>query len=187
VRRDRCFYRQAERVYNPKGGRPRRRGHKLRCDEPETWPEPDADLAEEHEGYGRVRVRLWSGCTRSPGWTRGRATRATGPFVEGALVLLEVTKLPRETTKPQAVWLWWRGPGEPDPAFLWRAYLRRFDLEHTFRFIKQTLGWDRPRVRHPEQADRWTWLVILAFTQLRPRSGRGGGRAAAVAETAEAR
>jgi hypothetical protein len=22
-------------------------------------------------------------------------------------------------------------------------------------------------VRHPEQADRWTWLVLLAYTQLR--------------------
>jgi hypothetical protein len=50
---------------------------------------------------------------------------------------------------------------------LWRAYVRRFDLEHTFRFFKQALGWTTPRVRHPEQADRWTWLVMAAFTQLR--------------------
>lgn len=45
--------------------------------------------------------------------------------------------------------------------------MRRFDLEHTFRFLKQTLGWTTPRVRHPEQADLWTWLVLLAHTQLR--------------------
>src|SRR3712207_1902060 len=44
---------------------------------------------------------------------------------------------------------------------------RRFDLEHTFRFLKQALGWTTPRVRHPAQADRWTWLVVAAFTQLR--------------------
>jgi hypothetical protein len=50
---------------------------------------------------------------------------------------------------------------------LWRAYVCRFDLEHTFRFLKQTLGWPTPRVRHPEQADLWTWLVVGAFTQLR--------------------
>jgi hypothetical protein len=50
---------------------------------------------------------------------------------------------------------------------LWRAYVRRFDLEHTFRFLKQTLGWATPRVRRPEQADLWTWLVLAAFTQLR--------------------
>lgn len=45
--------------------------------------------------------------------------------------------------------------------------MRRFDLEHTSRFLKQTLNWTLPRVRHPEQDDRWTWLVVLAYTQLR--------------------
>ncbi len=56
-----------------------------------------------------------------------------------------------------------------DAELIWRSYVRRFDLEHTFRFLKQTLGWITPRVRHPEQADRWTtWLVVVAaFTQLR--------------------
>jgi hypothetical protein len=55
----------------------------------------------------------------------------------------------------------------PDLDLLWRAYVRRFDLEHTFRFVKQTLGWTTPRLRHPEQADRWTWVVVAAYTQLR--------------------
>ena len=45
--------------------------------------------------------------------------------------------------------------------------MRRFDVEHTFCFFKQTLNWTLPPVRHPEQADRWTWLVVLAYTQLR--------------------
>ena len=45
--------------------------------------------------------------------------------------------------------------------------MRRFDVEHTLRFFKQTLNWTAPRVRLPEQADRWTWLVLLAYTQLR--------------------
>jgi hypothetical protein len=50
---------------------------------------------------------------------------------------------------------------------VWRAYVRRSALEQTFRFLQQTLNWTLPRVRHPEQADRWTWLVVLASTQLR--------------------
>jgi hypothetical protein len=61
----------------------------------------------------------------------------------------------------------WPRRRAPDLGLLWRAYARRFDLEHTFRLLKQTLGWSAPRVRHPEQADRWTWLVLAAFTQLR--------------------
>jgi hypothetical protein len=47
------------------------------------------------------------------------------------------------------------------------GYVRRFDLEHTVRFAKQTLGWTTPRPRHPEQADRWTWLVLATYAQLR--------------------
>jgi len=44
--------------------------------------------------------------------------------------------------------------------------VRRFDLEHTRRFCKQSLGWTTPRVRSAEQADRWTWLVVATYTQL---------------------
>jgi hypothetical protein len=40
-------------------------------------------------------------------------------------------------------------------------------LEHTFRFLKQMLNWTLPRLRSPEQADRWTWLVVVAYAQLR--------------------
>ena len=70
------------------------------------------------------------------------------------------------------MWLWWHGPEgtegtEPDLDLNWRSYVRRFDLEHTFRFLKQSMGWTTPRVHHLEQADRWTWLVLAAYTQLR--------------------
>jgi len=34
------------------------------------------------------------------------------------------------------------------------------------------LGWTTPRVRHPEQADLWTWLMVVAFTQLRACANR---------------
>ncbi|HEY5990420.1 MAG TPA: hypothetical protein VIV12_29135, partial [Streptosporangiaceae bacterium] len=67
----------------------------------------------------------------------------------------------------KVLWLWWAGPGDLALELAWRAYIRRFDLEHTVRLCKQTLGWTIPRPRHPEQADRWTWLVLAAYTQLR--------------------
>jgi hypothetical protein len=57
--------------------------------------------------------------------------------------------------------------GPLDLSVLWRAYVRRFDLEHTLPFAMQTLNWVLPRVRHPEQADRWTALLVAAHTQLR--------------------
>ncbi|MGP3957194.1 hypothetical protein ACTWPT_14430 [Nonomuraea sp. 3N208] len=67
------------------------------------------------------------------------------------------------------VWLWSSKTGatSTDVDRCWQAFLRRFDLEHTYRFWKQTLGWTRPKVRAAQAADRWTWLLIIAHTQLR--------------------
>ena len=33
--------------------------------------------------------------------------------------------------------------------------------------MKGTLGWTTPSLQMPEQADRWSWLVLAAYTQLR--------------------
>src|SRR5574340_1368876 len=71
---------------------------------------------------------------------------------------------------PDPVWLWCSDPAvvaAEDLNRLWQMFLRRFDLEHTFRLFKQTLGWCAPKIRSPEAADRWTWLVLVAHTQLR--------------------
>src|SRR5215208_7124154 len=68
--------------------------------------------------------------------------------------------------EPRVLWLWWHGPegAVADLDLLWRSYVRRFDLEHTLRFLKQSMGWTTPRVRYPEQADRWSWVVVAAYT-----------------------
>jgi hypothetical protein len=151
-------------------GRPRRHGPKMKCSDPSTWPEPSTEYACEDAGYGAVRVRGWAKMHPKVRVHEGRGNRGPLPIVVGTLVLVEVERLPRGERRREprgGLWLWWHGEGEPDLDLIWRAYVRRFDLEHTFRFLKQTLGWTTPRVRHPEQADRWTWLVLAAFTQLR--------------------
>ena len=114
-----------------------------------------------------MRVRCWAELHAKSQNHPARGSRHTRPVTRGTVVLVEVERVPQKTRAPQQLWLWWRGPGTPDLDLLWRAYVRRFELEHTFRFVKQTLGWTTPRVRHPEQADRWTWLVVAAYTQLR--------------------
>lgn len=65
------------------------------------------------------------------------------------------------------MWLWATSPHQVDIDLAARAYLRRFDIEHTFRFIKNTLGWTTPSVCTPEQADRWTQMIAADYTQLR--------------------
>jgi len=80
----------------------------------------------------------------------------------------EVDHLPGDRD-PKPVWLWSSATGVTavDVDRAWQAFLRRFDLEHTFRLFKQTLGWTRPKIRTPQAADRWTWLIIAVHTQLR--------------------
>jgi hypothetical protein len=74
---------------------------------------------------------------------------------------------PRRQADPMWLWASAAGASPAEVTTLWQAYLRRFDLEHTFRFLKQTLGWNTPKLGDPAAADRWTWLIIAACTQLR--------------------
>jgi hypothetical protein len=167
LRKDRCFYADPDPARVARTGRPPRHGHKVDCTAPASWLPPSAELHTEDPQYGTVRVRAWAGLHPKQQNHAARGTRKTRPVVRGTLILVEVSRLPGPPRPWQLLWLWWSGPGTPDLAMIWRAYIRRFDEEHTFRFLKQVLNWTIPRVRHPEQADRWTWLVLAAYTQLR--------------------
>jgi hypothetical protein len=168
LRRDRCFYADPPPPPQRRGrGRPGRHGQKFACRDATSWWEPEAVHTEQHAQYGEVRVRAWANLHVKPHNHPTKGANRTLPTLRGTLLLVEVERLPRQTQLPEQLWLWWRGPGQPDLALIWRAYVRRFDREHTYRFCKQTLNWTNPRVRTPQQADRWTWLVVLAYTQLR--------------------
>jgi hypothetical protein len=169
LRADRCL--DADPPPRPPGanGRPRRHGAKFNCADPTTWPAPTATLATSDDQYGTVTVTAWAGLHPKQQRHPGHGTRGPRPIVRGTIIRVQVERVPARTRPPKVLWLWWAGPAgyELDLDLAWRAYVRRFDLEHTVRFAKQTLGWTTPRLRHPEQADRWTWLVLAGYTQLR--------------------
>lgn len=165
LRAGRCFY--ADPTSQPETGRPRRHGAKFVCADPTTWPMPSCEWATTDPQHGAVCLQVWSGLHAAPQNHATRGTRQPRPLVRGTLMRLEVAHLPRLTKAPQPLWFWWYGPIPPDLADVWRAYLARFSIEHTFRFFKQTLHWTTPKLRSPQAADRWTWLLILAYGHLR--------------------
>jgi len=177
LRSNRCFYFEPDPATQPRTGRPKRHGAKFVCNDPATWPEPTVALHRDDEDFGQVDVRAWAGLhsvIRRPvrpgviGAHRGPRLHA-----QGSVLRVELERLPGRQRKPAILWLWWQEPlGQEAPTLAdlercWKAYARRYDLEQTFRFLKQTLGWVMPHVRLPEQADRWSWLVAAAYTQLR--------------------
>jgi hypothetical protein len=150
-------------------GRPPKHGPELALADPSTWPRPQTVTTTQTTRYGTAAATAWDR-------VHPRLTHRTCwldhdgqlPIIEGTLIRLQVDHLPGDRN-PKPVWLWTSitaaTPADVDRT--WQSYLRRFDLEHTFRLLKQTLGWTRPKIRTPEAADRWTWLIITCHTQLR--------------------
>jgi hypothetical protein len=169
LRSDRCFYADPPPRPPGTGGRPRRHGAKFAFADPTTWPTPTTTLATSDGQYGTVTVHAWAGLHPKQHRHPGHGSGGPRPIVRGTILRVQVERVPARTRPPKVLWLWWAGPEgcALDLDLAWRAYVRRFDLEHTVRFAKQTLGWTTPRLRHPVQAERWTWLVLAAYTQLR--------------------
>jgi hypothetical protein len=170
LRSDRCFYADPPpATRSPKGGLPRRHGAKFALADPATWTAPTATLICKDDQYGTVTVQAWGGLHPKQQRHPGHGSREPRPIVRGTIIRVQVERVPARTRPPKVLWLWWAAPAGCmlDLDLAWRAYVRRFDLEHTVRFCKQTLGWATPRPRHPEQAERWTWLVLAAYAQLR--------------------
>ena len=174
IRDDRVFHRDPPAHQPGTTGRPRRHGAVFRLADPDSWGPPDATLTTEDHGYGRIQVDAWSGLHPRLG-RRGRWKDTEQlPIVTGTVIRVHVDHLPKPSARAKkTLWLWWAGPADqlPDLHLCWQAYLHRFDIEHTLRFVKQTLGWTIPAVCTPDQADRWTWLIVAAHTQLRLARG----------------
>jgi hypothetical protein len=150
-------------------GRRRRHGAAIKLNDPAGLPPPDRSVELDSPRYGRVRLAAWD--------RRHRMLRRDGywaghdgplPIVAGSVIRVEIERLSGKGGRPRGpMWLWHAGPTPLDLITVFAAYQRRFDLEHTFRFLKQDLGWTVPAPLRPETADRWTWLVLAAYAQLR--------------------
>ncbi len=70
------------------------------------------------------------------------------------------------------LWLAWLGETMPPLETLWLHYLRRFTLEHWYRFAKQRLYWTHPQFSSLPATDRS--LRLDALTQLATVVGTAG-------------
>ncbi|MFE4690656.1 NF041680 family putative transposase [Streptomyces sp. NPDC056749] len=170
MRSDRVLYFPPPPQPAGKRGRKPERGAEFAFEVEATWPVPSVTTVTATTDYGKAVAAAWD--RLHPLLVRGSAwaehPEGDLPVIEGTVIRLQVDHL-RGDRSPRPVWLWWSATAATsgDVDRLWQAFLRGFDLEHTFRMLKQTLGWAAPKLREPAAADRWTWLVIAAHTQLR--------------------
>jgi len=138
IRDDRVFYTDPTPTTAGAIGRPRRHGHRRGCADPNTWPTPDVESTTTDSRYGTVKVSAWHGLHPKLGHRGHWADHDQSPIVAGTVIRVDVQHLPKPTSgTKKTLWLWAAGPGF-DLDICWRAYLRRFDIEHTFRFVKNT-------------------------------------------------
>ena len=169
IRSDRVMLRPAPPRPPGTTGRPRKHGGVFTLANPDSWHTPDHTTHTDTTRYGHAHAQAWD--RLHPRLThRGPWLDHNGelPLIEGTLIRLQVEHLPGDRN-PKPVWLWSSVTDTTAELIdlLWQTFLRRFDLEHTFRLFKQTLGWTRPKLREPDSADRWTWLILIVHTQLR--------------------
>ena len=136
-------------------GRPPIHGPVFRLSDPTTWGPPEAEWRGEDPDLGPVQVQRWDGFH----------------FEEAPTRLLTLFRIERPAARgsrrdPRVVWLGWCGEPLGALSQTWREYLRRYVIEHWYRFANQSLHWKRPRLSTPEQSELWSALIPLACWQL---------------------
>ena len=118
-------------------GRPRKHGRELALSGPAAFPDPQITTSTETSRYGAAVTAAWDRVhprlTHRAAWLDHDGPL---PVIEGTLIRLRVEHLPGDRD-PKPVWLWWSRTGAlpADVDRCWQTFLRRFDLEHTFRLF----------------------------------------------------
>lgn len=134
-------------------GAPAKHGHKMKLNDSQTWCAPTETVEVEDAKLGRVRVTRWSQFHFRPSAQR-------------PMEILRVEVLKSTGGKLKPLWLAWLGQTMPPLETLWLSYLRRFAIEHWYRFAKQRLHWTQPQLSSLRATERWSELMPLLTWQL---------------------
>jgi hypothetical protein len=132
-------------------GRRAKHGKKFSLQDVKTWGLSQDDLHVTDPKLGNLRVRMWQNLHLK--------SAADKPV---KLILVERLDAPQ--AKP--LWLIWLGSSELDLTKIWQQYLRRFAIEHWYRFVRKRLHWTVPNLSTSKQTDTWSDLMPLLTWQL---------------------
>lgn len=135
-------------------GRPRKHGDKFKLNESTTWWSPTQQIECHDEQVGQLRLRRWAN-------VHFRKT------AKHSMQLILVERLDTNGKRAhRPLWLIGTGHTLPPLEQLWQLYLRRFCVDHWYRFIKQRLHWCLPHLGTAPQTEAWSTLMPLMTWQL---------------------
>jgi hypothetical protein len=154
LRPNRNLYRRPG-PYSGRGTKQRKHGPPLKLKHAATWHDPDAWLGVQDDKLGRVEIMVWHDLhfRKAP---------------DREVTVIRIHRLDARGTRrdPKDLWLMYDGQTPLDPVGDWRTYLRRFAIEHWYRFVKNDLLWVNFAGTDLHNTQHWSWLVTLAYWHL---------------------
>ncbi len=152
--KNRVLYRPAP-ARTGKRGAPCKDGQRFKCDAPQTHGPPDRVWEGQDEKGHPLRVEAWE-----------HLHLKQARDIEGTVICVTRFGAADSQRDPCVSWFLWVGQVPAPLSRVCSLYKRRYSHEHGYRFQKQDLLWDQPRLRTPEQFERWTLLVAAVQNQL---------------------
>ena len=156
VKSDRVFYRSPTAYQAGQRGAPRKDGSRFKCNDQATHGPADRTYQSHDERGGHeLEVAAWDNLHFKQ--ERG---------VKVSLIRLIRHAASGKRGDPRVSWFVFWGKEALALSKVEATYQRRFSLEHTFRFMKQDLLWEKARLRTPTQFELWTNLVGFVLNEL---------------------
>lgn len=150
----RCFYQPAP-PPSGKPGAPRKDGDRLQVGNPSTYGTPDGRFQGQDVKGRPIEICWWKHMhVKEARWLDLTVIRVLRPHARNC------------ERDPRISWFVWIGDPQADIAEIAMGYVLRFSQEHGYRFDKQALLWQEPRLQTPEQFERWSHVVAIAHNHL---------------------
>ena len=155
VKSNRVFYRRAPARLPGQLGASRKDGERFQCKDESSHGQPDETWEGLDAKGARIEVRCWK-------HLHLRQARS----VEVSLIQIIRHGASGKARDPKISWFVWNGDRSAPLAQISPTYRLRYSQEHGYRFDKQELLWDVPRLSTPQRTERWTQIVACAHNLL---------------------
>jgi hypothetical protein len=155
VKSNRVFYRPAPERLAGQLGASRKDGERFQCQDESSHGEADETWEGLDAKGARIEVRCWK-----------HLHLRTARHIEVSVIQIIRYGASGKARDPKISWFVWKGDPPVPLADISPTYRLRYSHEHGYRFDKQELLWDGPRLSTPERTERWTHIVACAHNLL---------------------